>query len=107
MIYYGLERVGKYSHILKNKRLGLVTTVASVDRSLSSSVDILSSLFDVKALYSPEHGLRGDIADGQSDGRCHTGNSAYPEVRRQAGRRGRYSVFLKQCHEGWWWVELN
>lgn len=66
MISYGLERVRKYSHILKNKRLGLVTTVASVDRSLSSSVDILSSLFDVKALYSPEHGLRGDVADGQS-----------------------------------------
>lgn len=51
---------------LKGKRVGLITNPSGVDNNLKSTIDILSEAKDVKltALYSPEHGVRGDIYAG-------------------------------------------
>lgn len=51
---------------LKGKRVGLITNPTGVDRQLNSTIDILAGAPDVKlvALYSPEHGVRGDIYAG-------------------------------------------
>lgn len=65
MIRYGLDRIGQYARVLGNRRLGLITTSGSVDRDLSSSADILSSRYRVAALYSPEHGVRGEHDAGR------------------------------------------
>lgn len=48
---------------LKGKRVGLITNPSGVDNNLKSTIDILSEAEGVKltALYSPEHGVRGDI----------------------------------------------
>ena len=51
---------------LKGKRVGLITNPSGVDNNLKSTIDILSEAKGVKlvALYSPEHGVRGDIYAG-------------------------------------------
>ncbi|MBQ2025831.1 MAG: DUF1343 domain-containing protein [Paludibacteraceae bacterium] len=52
---------------LKGKRVGLITNPTGVDSKLTSTVDILFEAPQVNlvALYSPEHGVRGDIPAGE------------------------------------------
>lgn len=52
--------------VLKGKRVGLITNPTGIDRSYKSTIDILKEAKDVKlvALFSPEHGVRGDIHAG-------------------------------------------
>ena len=51
---------------VKGKRVGLITNPSGVDNNLKSTIDILSEAEGVTlaALYSPEHGVRGDIYAG-------------------------------------------
>jgi uncharacterized protein YbbC (DUF1343 family) len=48
--------------ILKGKRVGLVTNATGITSDLQSTIDVLFNAPGVKlvALYSPEHGVRGD-----------------------------------------------
>ncbi len=52
---------------LKGKRVGLITNPTGVDRHLRSTIDILAEAPDVElvALYSPEHGVRGNFPAGE------------------------------------------
>jgi uncharacterized protein YbbC (DUF1343 family) len=56
--------------ILKGKRIGLITNPTGVDHNLRSTVDILFNAQDVRliALFSPEHGVRGDFSAGEQVG---------------------------------------
>ena len=51
---------------LEGRRVGLVTNPSGVDRHLQSTIDILFEAPEVNlvALYSPEHGVRGDVYAG-------------------------------------------
>ncbi len=51
---------------LQGKRVGLITNPSGVDNGLRSTIDILHEAPGVKltALYSPEHGVRGDVHAG-------------------------------------------
>ncbi len=51
---------------LVGKRVGLITNPTGVDNHLKSTIDILHQADDVQlnALYSPEHGVRGDVHAG-------------------------------------------
>ncbi len=53
--------------ILKGKRVGLITNPTGVSYDLQSSIDILFDAPGVKlaALFSPEHGIRGDLDAGK------------------------------------------
>jgi uncharacterized protein YbbC (DUF1343 family) len=53
--------------ILKGKRVGLITNPTGLTSDLESSIDILFNAPGVKlvALYSPEHGIRGDFDAGK------------------------------------------
>ena len=70
MRFSGLENIASEPHLFQKRRLGLVTTASAVDASLRSSIEILSSLYDLKALYAPEHGLFSDGAPGSSVETC-------------------------------------
>ncbi|HKL57685.1 MAG TPA: DUF1343 domain-containing protein [Sphaerochaeta sp.] len=74
----GLENIASQPHLFQKRRLGLVTTASAVDSSLYSSVEVLSSLYDLKALFAPEHGLFSDIADGEPVATCTDANSGLP-----------------------------
>ena len=59
-------RVGGFEQ-LQGKRVGLLTNPSGVDNNLVSTIDILAQAKGVKlnALYSPEHGVRGDVLAGE------------------------------------------
>lgn len=53
--------------ILKNKKVGLITNPTGVTTNLQHAIDVFHKHTDIQlvAMYSPEHGLRGDAQDGQ------------------------------------------
>ncbi|MFD2614121.1 exo-beta-N-acetylmuramidase NamZ family protein [Paenibacillus gansuensis] len=64
MVYNGIDKIGQYAHLFKGKRLGLITTPTGVNREFRSTIDILNEKFHLTALFSPEHGVRGDQGAG-------------------------------------------
>lgn len=54
--------------VLKGKRVGLITNPSGVDNSLKSTIDILAEApgVNLTALFSPEHGVRGDVHAGDT-----------------------------------------
>ncbi|MCX5794258.1 MAG: DUF1343 domain-containing protein [Elusimicrobia bacterium] len=56
--------------VLQGKRVGLITNQTGVDRQGRSTVDVLfaSRNLSLVALFSPEHGFRGDQTGGDSVG---------------------------------------
>lgn len=65
MIKLGIEKIDEYLHIFKNKKVGLITNPTGVDQKLKSTVDILNEKVELVSLYSPEHGIRGDLQAGE------------------------------------------
>jgi len=51
---------------LRGKRVGLITNHTGIDRSRTSDIDLIARHKDLKlvALLAPEHGIRGDAAEG-------------------------------------------
>ena len=62
----GIDRIkeGGFLSYLSGKRIGLITNPTGVDSSLTSSIDILKGICDLKILFAPEHGVRGDLQAG-------------------------------------------
>ena len=60
----GIDRLLTEDFGLKGKRLGLITNPSGLSKSLVSAIDILKERFDLRALFGPEHGVRGDIEAG-------------------------------------------
>ena len=53
-------------HLVAGRRVGLVTNHTGVDGQRRSDIDLLADHpgLDLVALYAPEHGIRGDAAEG-------------------------------------------
>lgn len=60
----GAERTGSYFPLLEGKRIGLVVNHTSVigDRLLPDT--LLAAGMDIRMIFAPEHGFRGDQAEG-------------------------------------------
>ena len=68
-VYSGLEVfLSKYTYIVKGKRVGLLTNPTGVDAHLNATVDLLKASPGVNlvALFSPEHGIRGNVRAGEN-----------------------------------------
>jgi uncharacterized protein YbbC (DUF1343 family) len=67
----GLEvLINSKFEILNGKKVGLITNPTGVERNLRSGIDIIFNAPGVKlsALYSPEHGIRGEFTAGEQVG---------------------------------------
>lgn len=64
MFKLGIERIDEYLDIFKDKGVGLITNPTGVNRDFISTIDILAKKTNLKALFSPEHGVRGNIQAG-------------------------------------------
>lgn len=60
----GIDLIDRNSHLFEGKRLGLVTGPSGLNKGLKSTIDLLNERYDLKALYSPEHGVRGNFQAG-------------------------------------------
>ena len=65
MVKTGIERKELWLPKLKGKRVGLLTNPTGVDSKLVSSIDILAKEVQLVKLFSPEHGIRGDVQAGE------------------------------------------
>jgi len=69
IVQSGLENfLQNFIHLVKNKRVGLITNPSAINRHFISSIDLLYKHPDVNltALFGPEHGIRGDKEAGES-----------------------------------------
>ncbi|MBD0382680.1 exo-beta-N-acetylmuramidase NamZ family protein [Paenibacillus sedimenti] len=64
MIRNGIDCIGQYAHLFKGKRLGLITAPTGLTGNYVTTIQILHENFNLVALFSPEHGVRGDQAAG-------------------------------------------
>lgn len=54
-------------HLLRNRRVGLITNHTGVAETLESTIDVLlSHKVHVRALFGPEHGVRGEAQAGKA-----------------------------------------
>lgn len=74
----GIDHMASEPHLFQKRRLGLVTTASAVDAKLRSSIDVLSSQYDLRALFAPEHGIFSDGEAGASIETCIDGNTNLP-----------------------------
>jgi uncharacterized protein YbbC (DUF1343 family)/CubicO group peptidase (beta-lactamase class C family) len=60
--------LGERKELLRGQRLGLVTNGTGRGRDGTSTIDLLASesSWQLKALFGPEHGIRGEVAAGDS-----------------------------------------
>ena len=52
-VQYGVENLQDFAHLLKGKRLGLITAPTGLTRDFVSTVDLLHEQFHLAALFSP------------------------------------------------------
>ncbi|MGO3751862.1 MAG: DUF1343 domain-containing protein [Peptoniphilaceae bacterium] len=67
-VILGNERIlDEYSYLIDNKNIGLVTNMTGIDSNNIFTYDKLKnySKTNLVSLYSPEHGLRGDVEAGK------------------------------------------
>jgi uncharacterized protein YbbC (DUF1343 family) len=68
VIETGLETlISSKFEVLNGKNVGLITNPTGIDHNLRAGIDVLFKAEGVKlaALYSPEHGVRGDFSAGE------------------------------------------
>ena len=63
-VFNGVDRPRLWKSALSGKRVGLVTNPSGVDRNLRLTSDVLYESGCLVALFSPEHGVRGDRQAG-------------------------------------------
>ena len=61
----GIDQMDQWLPVLEGKRVGLITNPTGVNRNLISTIDVLKEKVNLVRLYSPEHGVRGDIQAGE------------------------------------------
>ena len=63
----GLENLlGNHLNLIEDKRLGVIANHTSVNSNGEHIIDLLSNHGKVVAAFVPEHGIKGDIAAGET-----------------------------------------
>lgn len=67
-VKYGIEVLADtsfYDELLCSKRIGLITAPTGITSDFKSTIDILHRKYGLAALFSPEHGVRGNADAGE------------------------------------------
>lgn len=69
-----------YLHLVREKRVGLITNPTGVDSKMRPTLDLLHEHPDIQlvVLFGPEHGVRGDVTAGEKIGNFIDGKSGLP-----------------------------
>lgn len=62
----GIDRIEEFHYLFKDKKTGLITNKTGVNNQGTSTIDIMKSQTLLQALFSPEHGIRGDTDAGKN-----------------------------------------
>ncbi len=63
-VVLGVETLARAQTLLRGRRVGLITGPTGVDGRLRATVDILAEIYDLRALFACEHGIRGAVQAG-------------------------------------------
>jgi uncharacterized protein YbbC (DUF1343 family) len=64
MFKFGIEMIDKHLDLFKQKRVGLITNPTGVTKDFTTTIEVLSKKTNLVSLFSPEHGVRGDLQAG-------------------------------------------
>ncbi|MCR3905426.1 MAG: DUF1343 domain-containing protein [Tenericutes bacterium] len=64
MFKVGIENIDQHIELFKNKRVGLITNPTGVTSDFTTTIEVLANKTNLVALFSPEHGVRGDLQAG-------------------------------------------
>lgn len=64
MVLNGIDCIGDYDSLFRGKRIGLITSPSGLNSDYESTIDVLNRTYRLAALFSPEHGVRGNIGAG-------------------------------------------
>jgi uncharacterized protein YbbC (DUF1343 family) len=81
MTLLGADRLlAEAYHLVEGRRLGLITNHSGVDARLRPTADLLhrAAGAELVALFGPEHGIRGDAADGEKVGDARDPRTGVP-----------------------------
>jgi len=61
----GIDNIEKYLHLFNGKRVGLITNPTGINSEFRSTIEVLHEKVNLVALFSPEHGVRGNVQAGE------------------------------------------
>lgn len=64
MVLNGIDCIDKYDNLFLGKKIGLITSPSGLDCRFNSTISILHKKYGLTAMFSPEHGVRGDMEAG-------------------------------------------
>ncbi len=64
IIKNGIDRLETILPVLAGKRVGLITNPTGIDKQFRSTIDLLNEQGVLTCMFSPEHGVRGDLQAG-------------------------------------------
>ncbi|MFD2114610.1 exo-beta-N-acetylmuramidase NamZ domain-containing protein [Paenibacillus yanchengensis] len=64
MVLNGVDSFSKFRHLFAGKRVGLITAPTGLTKQLRSTIDVVQEHCQLVAMFSPEHGVRGDLDAG-------------------------------------------
>ena len=65
MVRNGIDCIEQYDSLFQGRRLGLITSVTGLTAGFESTIQVLHRRYGLAALFSPEHGVRGDVPPGE------------------------------------------
>ena len=60
----GIDLIDKYLYLFEGKRVGLITNQSGVNSDYKYTIDVLNEKVNLVSLFAPEHGIRGNSAEG-------------------------------------------
>jgi len=67
-VKFGIDNIDNHLDYFEGKRVGLITNPTGINSNYESTIDILFEKVNLVALFSPEHGIRGNLQAGESLG---------------------------------------
>ncbi|WP_425059493.1 hypothetical protein SCACP_00860 [Sporomusa carbonis] len=64
----GIDNIDKHLGLFQGKRIGLITNQTGMTSGFQSTIDVLKAKTNLVALFSPEHGIRGNVPAGANVG---------------------------------------
>lgn len=74
----GIDLIDKHLDFFEGKRVGLITNPTGINSEYVSTIDVLNDKVNLVALFSPEHGIRGNLQAGAHIGTYNDEKTGLP-----------------------------